>query len=1126
LQATLGNQAVSRALRRRQSPWGRRAVGREAAAAPAPGAAAPASAPPAAAGAAAAPPDEKRYSIELVIPHQFMHSAETLSYPNQSEAEAFKAFHKIHGKLGDIIDNHKYLHRMLMENREDHDIVGFWSDTFGGVSMPDYEMWEVPRGTLFEAKLMLEGAEQGRTDTTSAQRYFIDQITEGTWRGHFDPTAGRLQQVATFLQVAANQMGECIERVITYKDGTEAGAQTGITVCKVSIAVLSTAVGGEAFTMARTAGYGIAMSGAAAGGASVITTEAAEIGGQIGEMRYGEREWFDFDYEKIAKVGAKSAVTGFVGAVVGGKMGELVGAGFARYAAPYLTDIGINLNSAGMKMLGGLGANWLTTIGSTPFTTASGVLMDKAMGDKTVKSWGEFFDLTLHETWSGLEMGTFLHMAGATIEHAGGTTTPQGEEAGGGKRSSEAGETAPAPATTEPVTDAAPAGSAARPARNASADAANEQLAATLLAMAAANAHAAPARPAAPGEPTAAPAGTQTPAGEPATAAERATPGAADQPAAASTPEATPSAVELRGGNIAELRAAAKSNPELARSLAAERTVIVNEAKSPVETDFGMKAVDVGSKGTIHNDADMTMIPAEQVGAVGSPRSMAEQVRASTKAAEALTESLRAKLGGDPATVADVNVLSFRGEFARGEPVPGTPAERAGAARLEMELGFATQMREGASAADLRAAFERELAAGPGEEAGPGAEENAAALEHLQDAVAGGEKFVADRAEELAAAEQSDDVAGLPEGQRRAAAVKKVLAAKQERLAELFDEAAGNVAAGKGGGALEIYRMQAEIRWFAEGAYVVRASYEQVVRFGQARRGESPGGGAPVSKPADLMENMGDEARGDANADRGGDYAGAAAEQSAMAGHASNAKDALKYTARAFDMLAKATGSPIVEPVEVVAAIDVMRQGKWIEGMGDAWGDGGPSPSAAQAGMAAWARAKGYGALEPARLAELEPQFVGEMQSAAADVARDLMIRHAQDTALQPPTGDGPAPASAPPPRSEPAETPAPDDDFDAKWDQASRARDEQELAESRRSDGPVAERFDTAEAAIGEVQGEAIVVDKVRTENDGLRNQGFTETWYVVDSNGEQWTVAHNPRTGEFTAGHRSSSN
>lgn len=95
----------------------------------------------------------------------------------------------------------------------------------------------------------------------------------------------------------------------------------------------------------------------------------------------------------------------------------------------------------------------------------------------------------------------------------------------------------------------------------------------------------------------------------------------------------------------------------------------------------------------------------------------------------------------------------------------------------------------------------------------------------------------------------------------------------------------------------------------------------------------------------------------------------------------------------------------------------------------------------------------------------------------------------------------------------------------DEKWEQATKALRDQETAAAR-SSGRVAERFPTPEAAVGQVSGRAKVVQTVRTHNQGLRDQGFTETWYVVDSRGTQWTVAHNPRTGDFTGAHRSSSN
>jgi hypothetical protein len=98
----------------------------------------------------------------------------------------------------------------------------------------------------------------------------------------------------------------------------------------------------------------------------------------------------------------------------------------------------------------------------------------------------------------------------------------------------------------------------------------------------------------------------------------------------------------------------------------------------------------------------------------------------------------------------------------------------------------------------------------------------------------------------------------------------------------------------------------------------------------------------------------------------------------------------------------------------------------------------------------------------------------------------------------------------------------------DQKWAQAEEAAKKQEAAEqaAQSSGGAVAETFDTPEAAIGQVEGPATVVDRVRTENPALRNQGYTETWYVLDSEGTQWTVHRNPRTGKFTGAHHSSSN
>jgi hypothetical protein len=101
-----------------------------------------------------------------------------------------------------------------------------------------------------------------------------------------------------------------------------------------------------------------------------------------------------------------------------------------------------------------------------------------------------------------------------------------------------------------------------------------------------------------------------------------------------------------------------------------------------------------------------------------------------------------------------------------------------------------------------------------------------------------------------------------------------------------------------------------------------------------------------------------------------------------------------------------------------------------------------------------------------------------------------------------------------------------PEKTYEEKWEEATKAQAEQEAkqAAQERSTGAVAETFDTAEAAVGQVEGKVTVIDRVPTVNAGLRNQGFTETWYVVDRNGTSWTVHRNPRTGMFTGAHESS--
>jgi RHS repeat-associated protein len=77
-------------------------------------------------------------------------------------------------------------------------------------------------------------------------------------------------------------------------------------------------------------------------------------------------------------------------------------------------------------------------------------------------------------------------------------------------------------------------------------------------------------------------------------------------------------------------------------------------------------------------------------------------------------------------------------------------------------------------------------------------------------------------------------------------------------------------------------------------------------------------------------------------------------------------------------------------------------------------------------------------------------------------------------------------------------------------------------------SGGIFNEVFPTIEDAIGELNplGKGSIVGREATKNPAVRGSGFTETIYVKDSGQTQWTVFHNPTTGQYGGAHPSSSN
>jgi hypothetical protein len=182
-------------------------------------------------------PVERRYYLELVVPHLFLTNARTYPFPYQTESQAIDVLAMFGQKLRDIVDEHKGLHRELRDILDGHPRAGFWSNFAGGVILPDYEMWESPLQTLYQCRVMLDGIRHGKLEIDPVQKGVVNPAGR---------TRNRLEQVAALLQIAADEIGQLDARLIEYKEGTEKGAARGVTVCKVTIAVLAVAAGGAA----------------------------------------------------------------------------------------------------------------------------------------------------------------------------------------------------------------------------------------------------------------------------------------------------------------------------------------------------------------------------------------------------------------------------------------------------------------------------------------------------------------------------------------------------------------------------------------------------------------------------------------------------------------------------------------------------------------------------------------------------------------------------------------------------------------------------------------------------------------------------------------------------------------
>ena len=188
-------------------------------------------------------------------------------------------------------------------------------------------------------------------------------------------TSGNIQVAASNLAKADAEAVKCHKKIYAYREGTISGASitvTGLQVAEVAGAVAATvATGGAASGFWATAAVG----SATAGGYSMLQGTAE----QTGAIAVGMQK--EFDVVKILKRGAKDAVAGFVGGVVGG---ALTGK-FVKAMGPYL---GAAITDAELAAMGLTRDAFLTTgqkilpkilgdLGATPLTTAVNIVFDR-----------------------------------------------------------------------------------------------------------------------------------------------------------------------------------------------------------------------------------------------------------------------------------------------------------------------------------------------------------------------------------------------------------------------------------------------------------------------------------------------------------------------------------------------------------------------------------------------------------------------------------------------------------------------------------------------------------------------------------------------------------------------------
>jgi hypothetical protein len=357
-------------------------------------------------GAAPPPPTPEvpqTFDLDFVIDHQ------PLSFTGLSLQGAVKALNKVWSICHGVRENYRDMHAELLKNREDHPIVGFWADKLGHGDPPPLTMWHaIGAFELSQASAAINAipltedqaykeyeAGEAEVNRNAAMNYdvFLGSELQARKTHAEDVFTRHITRAADQLQKAANLIDLRRRSVFYYKSGQEIGAARGVKVTEAAIDTLEFAATAGVAGEVRGGLFvkSLVTSGTQAG--LGMYTEAAK---QTGEMIYGGREWFDWDLKRIADVGARQAVQGFVGAVVGGSLSRLI----KGSAGLLLTKMGIGkVENKALVLAGDLITDWLSAEGSVPFQHAAGLLVDRVEGNpQSFTGWGDFFS----QSWDAM----------------------------------------------------------------------------------------------------------------------------------------------------------------------------------------------------------------------------------------------------------------------------------------------------------------------------------------------------------------------------------------------------------------------------------------------------------------------------------------------------------------------------------------------------------------------------------------------------------------------------------------------------------------------------------------------------------------------------------------------------